>query len=83
MELTILTPGQTVFEGKITRVNLPGVNGSFEVLENHAPLVSSLIEGAITVTTANNTEEVFESTSNGFVEVLADKVSVLLESVKK
>lgn len=82
MDLVILTPGKTVFEGAVKAVNTPGTSGKIEILENHAPLVASLKEGAITITTANNETLNFETAGNGFLEVLSNKVSILLEAVK-
>ncbi|BDS13845.1 F0F1 ATP synthase subunit epsilon [Aureispira anguillae] len=82
MDLIILTPGQTVFKGQVTAVNTPGTSGKLEILENHAPVVASLKEGTITVTTASNEVVEFETTG-GFLEVLSNHVSILLETVKQ
>jgi F-type H+-transporting ATPase subunit epsilon len=81
MELIILTPGKTVYNGQVTAVNTPGETGKLEILENHAPLVASLKEGVVDVTTINNERLSFETTG-GFLEVLNNKVSILLETVK-
>ncbi len=81
MDLVILTPGQTVYEGQATAVNMPGTGGKIEILENHAPIVASLKEGTISVTTAAKETVEFETTG-GFVEVLSNNVSILLETVK-
>ena len=81
MELSILTPGKTVYEGEVSSLIAPGTNGGLQILENHAPLVSSLAAGKITVTTGDNQSLEFETTG-GFLEVLSNKISVLLESVK-
>lgn len=80
MDLVILTPGKTIYEGPATAINTPATDGKMEILENHAPVVASLKEGVITVTTGSETLE-FETTG-GFLEVLSNKVSILLESVK-
>ena len=82
MNVTILTPGQTVYEGTASSIKLPGTNGNFEVLEAHAPLVSSLVEGSIVVTTSENEVKTIKSLKTGFVEVFANEISVLLESVE-
>jgi F-type H+-transporting ATPase subunit epsilon len=82
MNLSILTPGQMVFEGEVIAVNTPGASGKIEILENHAPIVASLKEGVITVTTASK-EKVEFKTSGGFLEVLSNNVSILLEAVEK
>ncbi len=81
MELSILTPGKTVFEGTVSSVKAPGNSGGFQILENHAPLVASLAEGTISITTTDNQNLDFDTTG-GFLEVLSNKISILLETVK-
>lgn len=81
MDLVILTPGKTVYEGNVTAVNTPGKDGKIEILNNHAPIVAALGEGEITVTTASQ-EKLSFNTTGGFLEVLSNKISILLESVK-
>ena len=80
MELEILTPERKLFSGKVYGVQLPGIDGSFEVLEKHAPLVSALGAGNVKVLndkTGNNTTSY--EVKGGFIEVLNDKVTVLVE----
>lgn len=81
MNIVILTPGKTVYEGKITSVNTPGTDGKLEILENHAPIVASLGEGTITVTTVSEGKLEYQVTG-GFLEVLYNNVSILLEGIK-
>lgn len=81
MQLIILTPGKTVYSGEVTAVNTPGASGKLEILDNHAPLVASLKEGTVDVTTTTNERLSFE-TSGGFLEVLNNQVSILLETVE-
>ena len=50
MNLIVLTPDKKVFEGKVNRISAPGVDGEFEVLDNHAALVSSLGFGTLLIT---------------------------------
>ena len=50
MTLDILTPEQSLFSGTADRVQLPGINGKFEVLDNHAPMIATIKEGKIKVT---------------------------------
>lgn len=83
MKLSILTPGKTVYEGNASSIIAPGKIGGLQILENHAPLVTSLGEGTITIVTDDSKSLSFETTGNGFMEVLSNNVSVLLESVKK
>ena len=72
MQLDILTPEHKVYSGKVYGVQLPGIEGYFEILDKHAPLIATLGKGKITT-------ELYEI-SGGFVEVLNNKASVLIES---
>ena len=81
MNIVILTPDKEVYKGSIKSVKLPGTDGGFEVLKNHAPLVSSLGEGKIQITTDSGEKQDFTITK-GFAEVLNNEVSVLVEGVK-
>ena len=80
MYIDIITPDQTVLSGEITSVKLPGADGSFQVLNNHANLISSLGEGELTVVTDSGESKTIEI-SGGVVEVLENKLSVLAETV--
>lgn len=53
MNISVLTPDRTIFTGSITQVTLPGVEGSFQLLDNHAPLVSALSGGKVTLQTGS------------------------------
>jgi F-type H+-transporting ATPase subunit epsilon len=77
MHLEIITPDRKVFDGEATAVRFPGTDGSFEVLNNHAPLIAALKEGDVTVTGAGG--GTFHI-GGGIVEVLRNKVTVLAES---
>ncbi|MBC7449887.1 MAG: ATP synthase F1 subunit epsilon [Cytophagales bacterium] len=79
MYLDILTPDQKVFSGEIISVQVPGAAGSFEVLTNHAPIISILEKGNVTVRSSKE-EKVF-TIDGGLVEVLNNKVIVLAESI--
>jgi F-type H+-transporting ATPase subunit epsilon len=79
MYLDILTPDQTVFSGEVTSVQVPGTAGRFEVLINHAPIISTLEKGDITIRIAK--EEKIFTIDGGVVEVLNDKVIVLAEAI--
>ena len=81
MYLDILTPDQKVFSGEITSVQVPGASGRFEVLTNHAPIISILEKGDVTVRLLKE-EQVF-TIDGGVVEVLNNKVIVLAESILK
>lgn len=77
LSLTIVSPDGMLFEGKVKSVQLPGVMGSFTILPLHAPLISQLVQGAVTF---NYGEEKREFViKGGFVEVKQDVVSVCVE----
>jgi F-type H+-transporting ATPase subunit epsilon len=79
MKTEILTPDALIFEGNADVVTLPGVVGSFQILEGHAPMVSVLQRGTITVKSKG--EEHNYLATGGVVEVINGKVSVLAESI--
>lgn len=77
MTLEILTPDQTIFQGEVTAVTVPGVLGSFQVLKDHAPIISTLEDGKVIVKTAASEESFF--IKGGVIEVLNNKIMVLAE----
>ena len=77
MFLEIITPEEKLFEGEVTSVKLPGKSGEFELLNNHASIVSSLIAGNIRVITPEKNTENF-STNGGVIEMQNNKIIVLL-----
>ena len=77
MNLEIITPDKTIFKGEVDLVQLPGIDGSFEILNNHAPLISALREGIIKIQKGKS-EDFFEVKA-GVIEVLNNKVLVLAE----
>ena len=79
MNLEILTPEKKLFSGDVYGVQLPGVAGLFEVLEKHAPLVSALKAGRVKVLKDKNNHLAFFTIQSGFVEVIHNKVTVLVE----
>jgi F-type H+-transporting ATPase subunit epsilon len=78
MILEILTPEKKLYSGEVTSVQLPGITGLFEILDNHAPLVSALTAGKLKLQKAKSQPEIY-SIQGGFVEVLSNKVTVLVE----
>ena len=78
MNLEILTPERKLFSDDVYGVQLPGITGLFEVLDQHAPLVSALGKGNVKILKDKNTNETY-SIQSGFVEVLNNKVTVLVE----
>jgi F-type H+-transporting ATPase subunit epsilon len=79
MHLEIITPDKKVYAGEVEAAQFPGANGSFEVLDLHAPLISTLERGRIRVTTNKGQE--FFTVDGGVVEVLNNRIIVLAESV--
>jgi len=79
MNLEILTPEKKLFSGDVYGVQLPGVSGLFEVLEQHAPLVSALKAGKVKVLKDNKSHLAYFTIQSGFVEVIHNKVTVLVE----
>lgn len=79
MNLEIITPDKKVFAGEATSVTLPGSDGQFQVLNHHAPLVSTLDKGNVVID-ANGTKQTLVI-DGGVVEVLNNKVLVLAEAV--
>jgi F-type H+-transporting ATPase subunit epsilon len=77
MFLEIISPQQVIFSGEVSEVFLPGKEGNFEVLNDHAPIISLLQKGEIKVTKTDGTREIF-NTEHGFVEVLDNKIRVLV-----
>ncbi|MGI4883410.1 MAG: ATP synthase F1 subunit epsilon [Janthinobacterium lividum] len=77
MHLEIITPDRKVFEGEVTSARFPGADGSFEVLNNHAPLIAALKAGDVTLTGAAG-RDTFRI-EGGVVEVLRNNVIVLAE----
>lgn len=77
MHLEIITPDEKVYEGDAASVVFPGLDGLFEVLNNHAPMVAALSRGKILIKTGAGEKAV--AIESGIVEVLHNRVSVLAE----
>ncbi|MBQ3733838.1 MAG: ATP synthase F1 subunit epsilon [Bacteroidales bacterium] len=78
MRLEIITPTSTLFAGDVALVQLPGIDGLFEILKSHAPLVSALKEGRVKVEDEQGQPQFFDI-RGGVVEVSHDKVLLLAE----
>lgn len=76
MKLEIITPVKILYSDEISLVQLPGMKGSFEILPNHAPIVSSLTTGLIKVLDSNKKTYFFEITG-GVIECKSDNIIVL------
>ncbi len=77
LKLRIIAPDRLVFEGEVESVTLPGTVGSFTVLNNHAPIISSLENGKIAYKGANGQLEL--AIKSGFAEVSDNTLSVCVE----
>lgn len=78
MILEIITPEKKAFEGEVTSVKFPGISGGFEILNNHAPIISALGKGDIRVITADKKTENF-AINGGVIEMQNNKIIVLAE----
>ncbi len=79
MYLEIITPDKKLFEGEVSLIKIPGSKGDFEILKNHAPIISTLEKGTIKIQDSNNKEHFFE-VDGGVIENKANKIIVLVES---
>ncbi|MFV0290488.1 MAG: ATP synthase F1 subunit epsilon [Mangrovibacterium sp.] len=80
MYLEIITPDKEIFTGEVKSVTVPGSKGSFEVLENHAPIISTLMEGNVRVVDLNGTETFIEL-QGGVIEVKSNRLILLAKLV--
>ena len=81
LEIDIVTPQKIIFSGTCFAVSLPGAQSPFQVLYNHAAIVSALDIGAIKIVNNDNTQ-IYYATEGGFAEVLHNKVSVVVETAE-
>ena len=81
-QLEIVTPRRVVFKGEVTSFSAPGVVGGFQVLYNHAPLLSSLKIGEVKIKEASGTEFHY-AISGGFVEVRENHILLLAETAER
>lgn len=78
MQLEIYTPERKVFRGEVEGLQLPGLDGLFEILSHHASLVAAIAPGKMKVMNEKNSTS-FYKIKGGFVEVLNNKATVLVE----
>jgi len=81
LTLEIVTPAKTAFSGEIKSITVPGTKGRFQVLRNHAPIISTLDIGMIKVDLPDGKENYYSS-AGGTIEVLDNKVIVLADSIE-
>jgi F-type H+-transporting ATPase subunit epsilon len=80
--LEIVTPKRIVFKGEVTSFSAPGVDGGFQVLHNHAPLLASVKIGKVKIIEVGGNESHY-AISGGFVEVRENKVILLAETAER
>ena len=81
MTLEILTPERKLYSGNVYGIQLPGVDGSFEILDKHAPMVSALKKGKVKILKDKSTFENY-IIEGGFVEILNNRTTVLVEGAE-
>lgn len=81
MKLEIISPEKTYFKGEVNSVTLPGVMGPFQILNNHAPLISLLTKGMLVFSTNGHIKEM--EITDGFVEVSNNNITVCIDPIKK
>ena len=77
--LEIITPDRTVYNGEVESATFPGTLGTFQVLNNHAPVISTLFKGPMSYVNESGSHNY--QVDGGVVEVLHNKITVLAESV--
>jgi len=80
MYIEIITPDEKLFKGEIELLQVPGILGSFEILNNHAPIISTLDAGKIKITKSRGGTEFFEI-NGGVIEVKNNNIIILAEKV--
>ena len=81
MKLIVLTPEKEFFEGEVQSIKVPGITGQFEILDHHAPIVSALTKGEIRITSSQGDTKF--TIERGFIEVLNNEVSVLVQGLEE
>ena len=80
MKIEIITPDKKIFEGEIKSLRVPGKKGSFQVLKDHAPIISTLEKGSVWMVDQENNEIKYEI-NGGVIEVKANRIILLADSV--
>jgi len=78
MLVEIITPDAKLFEGEVSSIKLPGTNGGFEILNDHAPIISTLTAGEISIVLDKGQKESFEI-QGGVIEMQNNKIIVLAD----
>jgi len=83
MKVEIITPENTIYQGEISLIQLPGLNGLFELLENHAPMITMLSNGTVKLIEKSSNQTLFFEIQGGTLEVLKNKILVLAEGGRR
>ncbi len=78
MLLEIITPEKSIFKGEVKMVQVPGTKSPFQMLQNHAPIISTLEAGKVRIVKNNDKEDFFDVTS-GVIECHNNNIKVLIE----
>ena len=81
MLLEIISPDRSLYSGEVLSIRVPGSKGSFEILKNHAPIISTLEKGMINILEENGNRTTFE-VEGGVIEAKNNKIIVLAENAK-
>jgi F-type H+-transporting ATPase subunit epsilon len=81
MLLEIISPDKSLYSGEILSIRVPGSKGSFEILKNHAPIISTLEHGMINILEKSGNRTSFE-VDGGVIEAKNNKIIVLAENAK-
>lgn len=81
MKIEIITPDRRVYEGDIKSVRVPGKKGSFQVLKDHAPIVSTLESGNVIIVDEAGIEKIVEI-DGGVIEVKANRIILLADAAR-
>ena len=81
MKLEIISPEKTYYRGEVDSVTLPGALGQFQILKNHAPMISSLTKGQIIISIDGHLKDL--SINDGFVEVSNNVITVCIDAINK
>jgi len=79
MFLEIITPAKKVYEGEVSSASFPGTNGYFQILNNHAPMVSSIASGKVVYADKEGESEIF--VQGGVVEIINNRVTLLADKL--
>jgi F-type H+-transporting ATPase subunit epsilon len=79
VKLEIITPDSTIYTGKVRSVRVPGIKGSFQVLRDHAPIISTLGSGEVRIID-DQAKEVIFNVDGGVIEVKMNRIILLAES---